>query len=580
MHLTNAQHALLAHLKNALQRLTPKDFERLVARLIEVRIGVRISVARSGFQHGADAGTAGRAGRRLRIEAKRYADETALNERELLGEIDHALARDPGLECWVLAATRRIDEQLDNSLRRKGEETGLPILTLGWEDDVVGSLATLCAGAPDIVTEIDAAAGSAAAALADIAGAQLDRLERELTEWQLGFETLRMATQLQVKRIWTSKRAALSHMQQNVAGGETPHFVARISVSEALTSWWAEGGDSPAAIVGSEGVGKTWAAFSWLVNALDTQPLVLVLPASAFGPANHLGRSELIALFARQLQSITDAHDVAHWMARLGRLLKRPPEEGPVLTLVLDGVNQRPSISWLGVMRMLQDEPFAGRVRVILTNRPSYFDSDLRSLSKEAIYSAARRIDLAGYDDRELDSMLASHGVARTDLSPDLLALARTPRLLDLVVALREEFRDAGPVTVHRLLYEYGRKTLGPRDEGVLEPEDWRGWLQTLADAQRKKLGVTRLDLEKLLARPTRHPEEVRHYLSIIVDGPFARTDVKGEVAFAEPLVSHALATALIDSVMREGKSGPDAIAVVLDDWLDPISKSNSKLVG
>jgi hypothetical protein len=71
----------------------------LVAALIGRLLGLGVFVATTGFQHGGDAGTAGRQGRYLRIECKRYADTTALSDRELLGEVDQALDRDPALEA-------------------------------------------------------------------------------------------------------------------------------------------------------------------------------------------------------------------------------------------------------------------------------------------------------------------------------------------------------------------------------------------------------------------------------------------------------------------------------------------------
>src|SRR5687768_13514860 len=108
--------------------------ENLVAALLGHLLGVPIAVAKSGFQHGGDAGAAGRQGRRFRIECKKYSDTTRLSDRELLGEIDHALSRDAGLEAWILAATRSVPEQLAQELNLKGERIGVPIVILDWKD--------------------------------------------------------------------------------------------------------------------------------------------------------------------------------------------------------------------------------------------------------------------------------------------------------------------------------------------------------------------------------------------------------------------------------------------------------------
>src|SRR5687767_8317560 len=108
-------------LRERLQAASPDALVRVAAALIGRLLDVPVAVAKAGFQHGADAGTASHQGRRLRIECKRYGDDTTLGERELLGEIDQALSRDPALEAWILVATRVVPEQLLQSLRQKGE---------------------------------------------------------------------------------------------------------------------------------------------------------------------------------------------------------------------------------------------------------------------------------------------------------------------------------------------------------------------------------------------------------------------------------------------------------------------------
>src|SRR5687767_5024712 len=121
MTLTASDIAAQMQLKGLLQAGDdPGKLEHLGAALLGHLLGVTVAVAKSGFQYGGDAGTAGRQDRRLRVEGKKYSDTTSLSERELLGEIDHALSRDPALEAWVLVATRAVPEQLEQSLNQKG----------------------------------------------------------------------------------------------------------------------------------------------------------------------------------------------------------------------------------------------------------------------------------------------------------------------------------------------------------------------------------------------------------------------------------------------------------------------------
>ena len=110
----------LATLKHELQnRQDDSEFEHLAAALLSHLLDVPVTVAASGFQYGADAGAVGQ--RRLRLECKKYRDTTRFNERELLGEIDQALARDEALEAWILVTTRAVPEQIQQSLDSHGE---------------------------------------------------------------------------------------------------------------------------------------------------------------------------------------------------------------------------------------------------------------------------------------------------------------------------------------------------------------------------------------------------------------------------------------------------------------------------
>src|SRR6056297_3135098 len=90
----------LGQLQTLLQNATAADFERLVAGLFGTLLNCNVYVSKSGFQFGADAGTATSSGVNIRFECKRYSDDTALSERELLGEIEQAHDRDVFLEAW------------------------------------------------------------------------------------------------------------------------------------------------------------------------------------------------------------------------------------------------------------------------------------------------------------------------------------------------------------------------------------------------------------------------------------------------------------------------------------------------
>jgi hypothetical protein len=575
--LSKEQEAIQSRLRAALQaEANAKKLETLCAALVGRLLKIEIAVAGSGFQHGADAGPAGRQDRRFRLECKKYQDNTALGERELLGEIDQALVRDEAIEAWLLAATRSVAEQLQQSLTQHGDRLGVPVLIFGWQDHGVASLAALCASAPDLVADIfSTEAGDLAGKLAPCCGQTIAQIERDLQSWSLGFETLRCRSHAQLVDIWTKKPIAVAKLGQDAAGGAQPKHIRRYRPHEALGLWWRDKAqkDAPVAVVGAEGVGKTWATLDWLVDSRVLQPIVLVVPSAATS-ALQPSESSIKRFLAEQLYEVARRRDVAHWLRRVDRLLERPIEEGPVFTLFLDGLNQESSTPWLSLLKALQGPAFGGRVRVIVSARPHYLTEKLSGL--KGLVERAVEVKVDAYDIEpggELDKMLALEGLARSNLHPDLIDLARTPRLFKLVVKLREQLVDAGKVTVHRLLWEYGRDTFGDRAGKSFSEAEWREWLQTIAERFRE--GVKDFSVSALSETTHRSdlgPSEVYARLSDIIDGNFTLPTSGGRLEFTPTVVSHALAVALLDHLGSLQAADHDKLEEALSQWLDPIS--------
>lgn len=567
-----------SQLKSCLQdEPVATKLENLAAALFGRLMGVTIAVAKSGFQHGGDAGPAGRQGRRLRLECKKYSDTTALSDRELLGEIDHALSRDSALEAWVLVATRPVSEQLEQALHQKGESIGVPIIVLDWKSAGIPSLAALCAFAPDLVESIfSAEAGRLARLLQNEATEAVERLRRDLQAWSLGFEALRAQSLTKLDNIWLSPRDSSAALGQNAAGGTERRKVPRCSVNDALDTWWNGRAkeDAPAVIVGWDGVGKTWATLNWLVERRQVLPIVLAIPSSAAAELSNPSDTAVKRFLADRLYELASVRDRDHWLRRLDNLLKRPLEEGPVLTLFFDGLNQEPSVSWLILLKVLQGERFAGRIRIIVSTRTHHYQMKLgflRSLIIPAVAVTVEPYDMS--PGGELDQMLAFESLTRGDLHPDLLELARTPRLFRLVVLLRERLVDERQVTIHRLLWEYGRDSLGTRAGRSFSEEEWRDWLQEVAARYRE--GVRQFSLKALgetACRADLSDREVFARLSDIIDGQFTIRDPSGKLQLIPTVVSHALGAALLAELEENSSSEFDILNAQLAEWLDPIA--------
>ena len=564
-------------LKSAIQQgENASQFEHLAAALLSRLLDVPIAVAKSGFQYGGDAGTAAQQGRRLRLECKKYNDTSTLNERELLGEIDQALARDQALEAWLLVATCAVKEQLRQSLVQKGEKVGVPVVIIDWTDHEIAPLAALCASAPALVDEeLSQEAGEAARALQTVSCDAIKSLLRNLESWCLGYDALRTSSHNRLNKIWNSPRESNANLGQNAAGGGETKRIKRTTVDDALSDWGQEStrGDTPVAVVGLEGTGKTWATLAWLVDNRDKQPIVLIVPSSVMVAFSPFSETNVKQFLAACLYEISGVRNQEHWLRRLDNLLKRPPDEGPTLTVFFDGLNQEPSVQWLQLLKILQGESFAGRVRIIVSTRTHYFEGRLSELSSLVV--PAKRIDVCLYDitpGDELDQMLEFEGISRADLHPDVIESARNPRLFKLVLRFREKLVEPYQVTLHRLLWEYGRDTLGVRAGRSFSEEEWRDWLKEIA--QKHLDGIKKYSVKSLgetLDRPDLDPGGVYNRLSDIIDGRFASRDPMGNLQLTPEVVAQALGVALLSHLDQVTAPDFDSLDARLTKWLDPI---------
>ena len=568
----------LDKLKHELQNEQDSSkFERLVAALLGRLLNVPIAVASSGFQYGADAGPAGQQGRRFRLECKRYRDTSHLSERELLGEVEQALVRDKALEAWVLFTTRAVPEQIRQSLDQHGMRRGVPIVIIDWTDHEIAPLAALCASSPDLVeTLFSTAAGKAARGLQAVSGDAIKRLRRDLESWCLGFASLLQQAHHKLDKIWNSPRESNSALGQNVAGGSQQKRVARNAVQTALNEWWRgpARSDAPAVVIGFEGVGKTWATLDWLIESKKKQPIVLIIPSSAAASISSVSESNLKRLLAERLHEMSGVQDSQHWLHRLNHLLERPADEGPILTVVFDGLNQEPSVSWLNLLKVLQGETFSGRMRVIVSTREHHFESKLSRLNGLIVPTVPIVIGL--YDTApggELDQMLKFEGLVRADLQPDVLEMARTPRLFDLVVRFRDRLGEAGQITLHRLLWEYGRDTLGVRAGISFSEDEWKDWLKNIAREYRE--GIREYSIKSLgetVSRPDLTPTRGLRTAERYYRRSFRNASASGDLQLTPAVVAHALGAALLNHLDQVASPTFPALDVKLKQWLDPIA--------
>ncbi len=551
-----------------------------------------MSVARSGFQSGGDAGTTGRAGRHLRVECKRYQDTTPLSDRELQGQLDDARRANSSLEVWVLVATRVVGEGTRQKLHEKSLELGVPVVVVDWTvpQDGLPELAALCAWASDLVGgHYSCEAEEAAKQLVTGAGESVERLRRELQPWAIGYESVRARASERLEGIWKTESEARAHFGQNAAGGANPAlFVEREGVSSQLDLWWGNRKEKPVVVHGAEGFGKTWAALGWVIGRLNSLPISLAVPASALMEIRTMRESTIMDFLARELRDRAGILEEAYWRMRLERLLTRPADEGDCLLLIVDGLNQEPSVEWRQFVNVLQGSKFHGRVSVLLTTQTMHFDGAL-----EKFRHVSGGVDAAvvePYDASpggEFDQILKVHGRAQEEFSPELRQFARVPRFLPLVLALSQDTDVQGEPTVTRLLLAHGRDQLAMRERRAFSNEDWEAWLQKLAavhmaeitgKASLAPLSFTHRELDAHVALASlEHGRNLRR-LEEIVDGTWMERVAPHSNVYRpkESTINLALGVDVVAQLESVVPSDLEEIEAQLARWLDPLRATSA----
>lgn len=581
---------LLAELRGG----TARTLELLGSELISKLVGVRFSVAKGGgFQHGGDAGTTGRGGRHLRIECKRYAEGTPLSDRELQGEVDDARRRTPGLEAWILVSTKEASENTQETLSLKAREVGVPVVILDWSSSCNGlpDLAALCAWGAELVTEhYGKKAGDAAKALTLFAGDTVARIGRELESWHLGYESLRAVAADRVRAIWRNEADSRAALAQNVAGGATPALVERSTVLAALQEWWSAAKGQVAIVHGAEGVGKTWAAMQWMLRELDELPLVLTVPSSAVRDVRLITEGGVLEFIGGCLFDAARTQDRQYWRARVHQLFQRPVEEGPAILLLIDGANQEPSFEWRRFVQILEAGCFKGRLRLLVTVQTHFLENRLHNM-RGTTYGV-RHIGVEPYGTTqggELEQMLALHGRTLDSIAPDLLPMARIPRLFPLVMKLRAHADFDGDVTLARLLWAHGRDELSLRESRAFSESEWEGWLLRLAESHWAVIlsdppGVNAgrcyslEELDKMVARQSYEPALNYRRLEEIIDGTWMEP-VPGRVGNFRPkeaTVNLALGSAVLGMLEDIERQTAESVELALAKWLDPIASTSA----
>lgn len=546
----------LAAAIRGLSHTGPRGFEGLVRELFAETTGQGFRLMKSGPQGGVDViGDLTGSGLVVGVEGKHYQDTTRLPLDALKSKLRDAAERFPAMDLWVLAVSRAISGGDVAELEATADSLGVGVLVLDWDDGPsLPSLAVLCAGAPAAARKI---LGQDPACHADLAAIHADpafaaehnRLYSRLTDAFVGYGAARARCAGWISRHLRDADSARfafdSYAALDAPGGLR---IAREGLQAAMDAWWAQPDGRVAAILGEEGVGKTWGLLGWWLTASAADPdfpLTVVLPARRVVGVD--GRQ----LLADAICQATGVRDGAFWRRRLDRWASQTSGSPPIL-VVLDALNQHWSFGqWSEVILSLTAGDWCGACAVAVTCRPDHWNNRLKGLHDLSTPSMAQ--SLGPFSDPELDKLLDLYALKRDHFEPRMLALLRVPRLCHLAIARRKELQDSGDITPERLVYEDWRHR-GPLARQGLGHEEFRAFISGLGQRLRETshdAPLTRTELlERLATDSGRTPQEFEGVLSELIDGRWLRDAGKPHRFQIDPShAPYALGLALVDEV-------------------------------
>lgn len=464
MHANELKTALLA-----LDPSGPEGFEGLLGILLGELTGQSFRLAKSGSQRGRDGDSAFDGGATY-FEAKRYRE--GLTKNEVWAKLFEIAKDDTGLvDLWILGATCEVAAQTVEDAQKFGARIGFGVTVLDWSNNDLGALLVAVVAAAtkskSFISQGLAARGEVslvAPALhaidyfenhADFS-VRLEVLRHSLAE-DVGLGHAKTLSEQWFGRMFSNKAQARAMFGQPLCpldpdGPQALDRPERISVTAAFSG---EPKHEIYAIVGEEGVGKSWLAIQSWNQSLPKSLLVLCAAEELTGAETDDIDSFLIRRLIRQTGVSVTLQAVARWARRFQGWRANLPATSVRLTLMVDGLNQSLKSNWgrwLSQVALHLNE-LGGCL--VVTTRTQHWKHLQQTLACDA-----KTIRLAEWSINDVKKILEIRQVDSSNVRMAVLESIRNPRLLGIAVELVEakavELLDE--LSVGRLLFEHMRR--------------------------------------------------------------------------------------------------------------------------
>ena len=430
-------------LKGLIQKMgnQGKDFEKLVARLLELLLEIPFVLAKSGTQPSGDARSMTG---EVAIQAKNYSDGKEPRDVEIVGDIDIVRRNLQDLQVYVLVISRGISGQSLGKLDAVSEETGLDIVTLELSDGL-SDLGALCVTFwKDICHFFD-----------------LSNTNQEFSAWvQIAKDDSKTRDKMKDVR---SKLEDGIQTQNHVQKDAGKYLIERfrrdkgfnpISLSEAIereslesqvADWWETEESPVCCLEGKEGHGKSWLAAKWMNSIHENESIVTFWLDSKDWERD----SSLFDLLHTCFSLIYPSYE----HQKITKLQNKAAKIWRKTLIVLDGVSERNAVE--AAQRIFAEyfrteSEWKDKIRFLLTTRPLDGYPDFESY----LWSECHKISVDPFNDSELEEALTRNGLQFDDV-PDSLKkdVARIPRYFQRCLELRDELGSFNVVTKKMVLW-------------------------------------------------------------------------------------------------------------------------------
>ena len=465
-HSENLREALLA-----LHHSGPNGFEGLLGIVLASVTGQSFRLAKSGSQRGRDGDSAFNGGATY-FEGKRY--RTSPKPAEITAKLFDLIQDDAGqVDLWILGASCEVAAQTASSLRGFCEKSGIGAVLLDWSNNDLGALLVAVVHANQRAKDFiaDNLRGKPKAHLTKDAllaidhftkhpalPARLAALRTALSAEEAGLGQARVRNRQWLTDTLSSRVSARAAFGQPLAPRDQSGLagIARSLEAKLASAFTGQAAAEIYAVIGPEGVGKSWlAASTWL--ACTTASILIISPAEdLLAPeATNDFESFLIDKLIAQTGGQRSERAKERWRRRIKGWRANPIPKNVRVTMVFDGLNQPLKADWSKTLDNTASELAKLGGCLVITTRSTHWTHLKNTLACRVV-----EVPVVQWTIVELEGILKSRNIAVSKVKADVLQSLRNPRILGIAIDLlsANDVELIDQLSVGRLMFEHLRK--------------------------------------------------------------------------------------------------------------------------